>query len=145
MGVKNFFTESQKKAIQQSIVDAELNTSGEIRVHLDSKCPGEPKTEAIKVFEKLKMHETALRNAVLFYLAVDDQKFAILGDQGIDAVVPADFWDSERDLMLSHFKKGEFSEGLIAGILLAGEKLKTHFPYGQDDSNELSNDISFEE
>ena len=145
MSVKNFFTESQKKAIQQAIADAELNTSGEIRVHLDSKCAGDPKTEAVKIFEKLKMHETALHNAVLFYMAVDDHKFAILGDKGIDAAVPANFWDSERDLMLAHFKKNEFAEGLIAAILLAGEKLKAHFPYAQDDTNELSNEISFEE
>lgn len=145
MSIKNFFTESQKTAIQQAIAEAELNTSGEIRVHLDSKCAGDPKAEAVRVFEKLKMHETALRNAVLFYMAVDDHKFAILGDKGIDAVVPADFWDSERDLMLRHFKSGEFAEGLVAGILLAGEKLKAHFPYEDNDTNELSNDISFEE
>ncbi len=145
MGIKNFFTEAEKTAIQQAIASAELNTSGEIRVHIDSKCAGEPKAEAIKVFEKLKMHETALRNAVLFYLAVDDRKFAILGDQGIDAAVPDNFWDSVRDEMLNHFKHQDFSEGLRQGILMAGEKLKAHFPYEDDDADELSNEISFEE
>lgn len=145
MSIKNFFTEAEKISIQQAIADAELNTSGEIRVHIDSKCAGEPKAEAIKMFEKLKMHETELRNAVLFYLAVDDHKFAILGDQGIDAAVPDNFWDSVRDEMLNHFKNARFAEGLSKGILMAGEKLKAHFPYNEGDSNELSNDISFEE
>lgn len=145
MGIKSFFTESEKTAIQQAIADAELNTSGEIRVHIDSRCAGEPKTQAIKVFEKLQMHETALRNAVLFYLAVDDRKFAILGDTGIDHAVPANFWDSVRDEMLNHFKNQQFAEGLSKGILLAGEKLKDHFPYMDGDTNELSNDISFQE
>ena len=145
MGIQNFFTADQQNAIQQAIADAELNTSGEIRVHIDSRCKGEPKAAAIAVFETLKMHETALRNAVLFYLAVDDHKFAILGDQGIDNAVPDDFWDSVRDTMLMHFKRKEFAEGLCRGILMAGEKLKTHFPYQEDDTNELSNDISFGE
>lgn len=145
MSIKNFFTEAEKTGIQQAIADAELNTSGEIRVHIDSRCKGEPKEAAIKMFEKLGMHETQLRNAVLFYLAVDDHKFAILGDQGIDAVVPDDFWDSVRDLMLGHFKSRRFAEGLTKGILMTGEKLKVHFPYQEGDINELSNEISFEE
>lgn len=145
MGIKNFFTEAEKTSIQQAIADAELNTSGEIRVHIDSRCAGDPKTEAVKVFEKLEMHQTQLRNAVLFYLAVDDRKFAILGDEGIDAAVPDDFWNSVRDTMLDNFKNQRFADGLTQGILMAGEKLKTHFPYQDGDTNELSNEISFEE
>lgn len=145
MGIKNFFTEAEKASIQQAIADAELNTSGEIRVHIDSRCAGNPKTEAVKVFEKLEMHQTRLRNAVLFYLAVDDRKFAILGDEGIDAAVPEDFWNSVRDTMLDNFKNKRFADGLTQGILMAGEKLKTHFPYQDGDANELSNEISFEE
>lgn len=145
MGIKNFFTEAEKTAIQQAIADAELNTSGEIRVHIDSRCAGEPKEQAIKLFEKLEMHKTELRNAVLFYLAVDDRKLAILGDQGIDAAVPANFWDEVRDEMLRHFKSQQFAKGLSSGIRMAGEKLKAHFPYQEGDTNELSNEISFEE
>jgi len=145
MGVRNFFTEAQKNAIQQAIADAETNTSGEIRVHIDSRCKGEPQDEAVAVFETLKMHETALRNGVLFYLAVDDRKFAILGDQGINNAVERDFWDSIRNAMLEQFRNKHFTEGLCQGILMAGEKLKTYFPYTEDDTNELSNEISFRE
>lgn len=144
MNAKDFFSETDQAAIIQSITEAELNTSGEIRVRIDSKCSIDPKVRAIDIFQKLKMHRTDLRNAVLFYLAVDDHKFSIVGDKGINEAVPADFWDSIRDEMLIHFKEKQFASGLCTGIRRAGEKLKTHFPYMEDDKNELSDEISFE-
>ena len=139
------FTEQQQKQVQDAIAQAELNTSGEIRVHVDKRCKEEPMTKAIAVFEKLGMHKTEQRNAVLFYLAMEDKKLAILGDKGINEAVPTNFWDEIRDLMVSHFKKGEFTEGLSKGILMAGEQLKTAFPYQSDDTNELSNELTFED
>ncbi|MBI1838541.1 MAG: TPM domain-containing protein [Flavobacteriia bacterium] len=145
MGVKDFFTEIQQRSIQMSIENAELNTSGEIRVHLESKCKKEPMERAIEVFNKLKMIETAERNGVLFYFAVDDQKFAILGDKGINDIVGDYFWDEIKNQMLIEFKRKQFSVGLCQGIEMAGLKLKTHFPHQKDDKNELTNDISFEE
>lgn len=139
------FTEQQQKQVQEAIAHAELNTSGEIRVHIDKRCKEEPMKMAIAVFEKLGMHKTEQRNAVLFYLAMDDKKLAILGDKGINEAVPSNFWDEIRDLMVSHFKKGEFTKGLSKGIVMAGEQLKTAFPYQSDDTNELSNEITFED
>jgi uncharacterized membrane protein len=139
------FTEQQQQQVQDAIAQAELNTSGEIRVHIDKRCKEEPMKMAIAVFEKLGMHKTEQRNAVLFYLAMDDKKLAILGDKGINEAVPTNFWDEIRDLMVSHFKKGEFTEGLSKGIVMAGEQLKSAFPYQSDDTNELSNEITFED
>jgi uncharacterized membrane protein len=101
--------------------------------------------EAIVVFEKLEMHQTKLRNGILFYLSLEDHKLAILGDKGINDNVPAHFWDAIRDKMIGFFKKGEFTEGLMEGIALAGQQLKSAFPYLEDDVDELSNTISFEE
>lgn len=139
------FTEQQQKQVQDAIAQAELNTSGEIRVHIDKRCKEEPMKKAIAVFEKLGMHKTEQRNAVLFYLAMDDKKLAILGDKGINEAVPTNFWDEIRDLMVSHFKKGEFTEGLSKGIVMAGEQLKSAFPFQSDDTNELSNELTFED
>ena len=144
MNAKDFFTEVQQQEVIAAIAAAELNTSGEIRLHLVDSCPGDPKAEAISVFEKLGMTATQLRNGVLIFLAVQDKKFAIIGDKGINEVVPADFWDSIRDEILSNFKQGDYLRGLKQGIAHVGEKLKDHFPFGDEDQNELSNDISFE-
>lgn len=142
---KNKFTEEQKKKIQEAIAAAELNTSGEIRVHIDDRCKVDPMKNAIEVFERLGMHQTEQRNGVLFYVAMEDHKLAILGDKGINDVVPDHFWDVIRDLMVDQFKKGNFTEGLVHGILMAGEELKAAFPYNEADNNELSNDISFQD
>ena len=143
MSAKKFFNSEQQKNIQKSIADAEFNTSGEIRVHIDDECKEDVLDKATAIFHKLKMNKTKLRNGVLFYLAVSDQKFAILGDKGINEKVPADFWDNIKKTMLSHFKQQQFTEGLSTGIKMAGERLKTHFPLKTDDKNELSNDVSF--
>jgi len=137
------FTLGQKREIVKAIQQAELNTSGEIRVHIENKSKGDVLDRAADVFAMLKIHKTALRNGVLFYLALNDRQFAILGDAGINAVVPNDFWETTKDKMLEHFKQGNFITGLSTGIMLAGEKLKEHFPYQKDDVNELPDDISF--
>ena len=144
MSARNFFTADQQAEITKAIFEAEKNTSGEIRVHIENKCPEDVVDRAKGVFIKLAMHKTALKNAVLFYLAVDDHKFAILGDSGINDVVPADFWDHIRDHMQEHFRAGRFTEGLAEGIAKAGEALKAHFPYGADDKDELSNEVTFD-
>jgi uncharacterized membrane protein len=142
---KNQFTERQKEAIQLAIAKAELNTSGEIRVHIDKQCKVDPLKRAIVIFEELKMYNTAQKNGILIYLSLNDNKLAIIGDSGINAVVPDDFWDNERDLMISFFKKGQFTEGLVQGIRMVGEQLKAAFPYLENDTNELSNEVSFGE
>jgi uncharacterized membrane protein len=143
MKIQDFFSAEEKLSIQHAIEQAERNTSGEIRVHLENKCTTDPTERAIVVFNELKMYKTELRNGVLFYLAIDDHKFALIGDKGINETVEIGFWDSTRDLMLSHFKKGEFAVGLCKAIDLAAQRLKTHFPYKQEDTNELSNEISY--
>ncbi|CAN5431582.1 TPM domain-containing protein [soil metagenome] len=143
MSAKKFFTSEQQKSIQDAITKAELNTSGEIRVHVDDACKGDVLDCAANMFHKLKMNKTELRNGVLFYLAVSDKKFAILGDKGINEKVPADFWDNIKEIMLAHFKQEQFTEGLSKGIEMAGEKLKVNFPIQSNDTNELSNDMSF--
>lgn len=143
MGVQKYFTEADKLQITNAIRVAELNTSGEIRVHIENKCKGDVLDRAAYIFEKLEMHKTALRNGVLFYLAVEDHKFAILGDAGINQKVPEDFWESTKEVVIAKLKERKFSEGLADGIIKAGEQLKTHFPYQEDDVNELSDEISF--
>ena len=145
MSVYKFFTEENKLQITNAIRVAETNTSGEIRVHIENHCKEEVLDRAAYIFEKLEMHKTELRNGVLFYLAVKDKKFAILGDAGINQKVPENFWESTKDLIIDKLKEGKYSEGLAAGITKAGEQLKAHFPYQKDDVNELSDEISFGE
>jgi uncharacterized membrane protein len=89
------------------------------------------------------MHKTKLRNGVLFYLALEDHKFAILGDAGINNVVQENFWDDIKEHMAAKFKEGKISEGIIEGVKMAGNQLKQHFPIQKNDINELPDDISF--
>ena len=145
MSVQNFFSEAEKKQIVEAIEEAELNTSGEIRLHVEGSCKSDVLDRAAYIFEKLGMHKTELRNGVLFYLAVTDHKFAILGDAGINAKVPANFWDEIKETVIAGFRKGKYADGLSKGIQKTGEKLKAEFPYQSDDKNELSNEISFGE
>jgi uncharacterized membrane protein len=145
MNVEKFFSKDQKAQIVNAIKEAENETSGEIRVHLESSCKSDVLERTITIFEKLKMHETQLRNGSLIYLAVQDKKFAIFGDEGINEVVPDDFWQDIRDIMQKEFSSGNFSAGLIQGINLIGQKLKEFFPVQQNDVNELSDDLSMGE
>jgi uncharacterized membrane protein len=139
---EDFLTKEEEQEIVQAIVTAEKNTSGEIRVHIEETSEKPPIERAKEVFSSLEMHKTEARNGVLFYVGVANKGFAILGDEGINNVIEADFWDCTKDIVLEHFKNKEFKKGLVEGVLRAGEKLKHYFPYQSDDTNELSNEIS---
>lgn len=145
MSPNKFFSDLQQQAIIKSIENAELNTSGEIRLHVEDTCKINPIDRAIEIFEKLEMHKTELHNGVLFYLAIKDKKIAVIGDKGINDIVTENFWDDVKNEIINQFKNNQFTEGICKGIEMAGEKLKMHFPFQSDDTNELSNDISFGE
>lgn len=138
----SFLTPEAETAIVEAIRLAELQTSGEIRVHIEKSTSKVPFDRALEVFHSLTMHATAQKNGVLIYVAYQDKNFVICGDQGINDLVPTDFWDSTKDLMASHFKSGDFASGLVSGIAKVGEQLKTYFPLQENDQNELSNEIS---
>ncbi len=144
MSARMFFSNEEQQRIVAAIKEAELNTSGEIRVHIENRCKGEALERAAEMFYELKMHHTAARNGILFYLAVKDRKFAVIGDEGINRNVEHDFWNDIKDEMTRRFKEERFTEGLVGGILKCGEKLKEYFPYQKDDVNELSDEISFQ-
>jgi uncharacterized membrane protein len=140
--VEDFLTQEEEQEIVEAIRIAEKNTSGEIRVHLEKTTKLDPFDRALEVFKELKMDETQLKNGVLIYVAVKDKTFVICGDQGINDIVSNDFWDGTKDIMVANFKNGNFKQGLIDGILRAGEELKKYFPWSEADTNELSNEIS---
>jgi len=144
MKASSFFSQEQKEKVREAISQAEKETSGEIRVHIESSCNEDVLDRAAWIFAKLGMHKTAERNGVLFYLAVRDRKFAVIGDAGINSKVPEGFWDSVKETLRKNFVRGLFAEGLSEGIILAGRQLRKHFPYRSDDINELSDEISFD-
>jgi uncharacterized membrane protein len=143
MGVRKYFSEGEELKIVNAIRAAEANTSGEIRVHIEKHCREDVLDRAAYIFSKLGMHKTRLRNGVLFYLAVEDCKFAILGDAGINLKVPEDFWEGIKKEMAEKFGEGQFTDGLAVGIKKAGEQLKQHFPWQEEDVNELPDEITF--
>ncbi|WP_333878844.1 TPM domain-containing protein [Flavobacterium sp.] len=140
--VEDFLNQEEEQEIVAAIRMAEQNTSGEIRVHIEKHTSIDAFERAMEVFHLLKMDETELKNGVLIYLAVRDKTFVICGDKGINDLVPNDFWDCTRDVMVNHFKAGRYKQGLVDGILRAGEQLQKFFPYQDGDVNELSNEIS---
>lgn len=140
--VRDFFSSAQEELLVTAIKEAEKNTSGEIRVHLESTAQKDHYEHAQRVFEQLGMTKTEARNGVLFYLAVNDKRFVILGDQGIDDQTPENFWSGIKEDMQNHFKSGAFVQGLESGIKQAGKALQEFFPYQSNDQNELPDEIS---
>lgn len=140
--VEDFLTKAEEQEIVEAIRLAEKETSGEIRVHIESTTTLVHFERAKVVFQDLKMHETNLKNGVLIYIAVNDKKFIICGDQGINEKVPENFWESTQQTMQRYFKNTEYKNGIVAGIEMTGKQLKNYFPYLENDCNELSNEIS---
>lgn len=140
--VNEFLSKVDEEEIIAAIQQAEKNTSGEIRIHIETTSEKPPLERAQEVFHLLAMDSTEARNGVLFYVGVHDHTFAVIGDEGIDRVIEDDFWDCTKDSVLGHFKEGRYKQGLVEGILRAGNRLKQYFPYADDDTNELPDTIS---
>jgi len=138
-----FFSAAEESQIVAAIRSAENNTSGEIRVHVEVGAKAPALDVAPRIFRELGMDKTKDRNGIMILLAVDRREFAIIGDEGIDKVVSVDFWDTERDLMQQHFRRGDFAGGIALAIQQVGAKLKQFFPYQDDDVNELPDEISY--
>lgn len=140
-----FFDAEEEARILQAIRKAERATSGEIRVHVESDCSGDPMEIARERFARLGMAATAGRNGVLFYLATRDGRFAVFGDEGIHREVGDPFWQTLRDRMAERFRDDAFALGLEEAIAAVGEHLARAFPLSAGDRNELPDAISWEE
>lgn len=140
--VEDFLSPNEEAEVVEAIRQAELNTSGEIRVHLEAHASIDVFDRAVEIFDFLHMNNTKRSNGVLIYVAVEDRELVIMGDKGINDIVGPTFWESTKNTIVDHFKKGEMKQGLVEGVLSAGNQLKKHFPYKKGDSNELPDDIS---
>lgn len=130
-------------AIESAIAGAEKNCSGEIRVHIEPTIGSkEIRSVGERIFDRLGMAKTRDRNGVLIFLAAEEQEFVILGDIGIHEKVGDEFWTNVAETMTDHFRSGRYTEGIVAAIEDAGRRLAEHFPYRQDDVDELSNEVS---
>lgn len=141
----DFFSAEEKEKIVAAIQSAELSTSGEVRVYIESKCSYVNALDKAKeIFFKINMQNTEQRNAVLVYVAVKDKQLAVYGDEGIHQKVGDVFWNEAVQKMLQHFNKNNYADGIANVVLSIGEALKMHFPYdAKTDVNELPDDIVF--
>lgn len=136
------FSAEELARLKAAIQQAETYTSGEIRLVIERHTNSyDVLDRAAMVFKRLKMHETAERNAVLIYMAYEERLYAILGDKGIHEKVTQGFWNQLKQDMYSHFSRGKLCDGLCEAILTCGRSLKEHFPHQSDDKNELSDEI----
>ena len=141
--MSEFLTQKQEQQIIDAIAQAENKTSGEIKVHIESTCDIDPLNRAMAVFQDLNLYKTERRNAVIVYVAFESKRFAIYGDEGINKVVPTGFWNNAAAEMRNLLKDGKNAEAIIAAVKLCGDNLKQFFPIQTNDTNELSNEISF--
>jgi uncharacterized membrane protein len=143
LSTKFTLTAEDEKLIVAAIRNAESNTSGEIKVHIESSSQGDPFDRGLEMFVRLGLRKTHLRNGVLIYVATEDRQFAIIADEGIDRLVPENFWEGIKHKMKQHFGRKQFVQGIIAAVSMTGEQLKLHFPHaGENDRNELSDEVS---
>ena len=140
--VRGFLSESDLEALRRAIIDAEAGTSAEIRVHLDHRCPGDPVARAVAVFERLGMHRTALRHAVLVYVAITDRKLAVIGDEGIHDRVGQEYWDRLVAAITAHFRDERPRDGFVHAVGELGAALAQHFPRRSDDVNVLGDEVT---
>lgn len=143
MNIRTFFTHEQQALIKAAIERAEHKTTGEIRLHIEGTCKGDPVQRAFYLFQRLHMHKTKYRNGILFYLAIDHKKFAVVGDEAIHQKVSDAFWEKVKNHIIEKFRNNMYTEGICEGIEMAGEELKKHFPHTTDKKNELPDEISF--
>jgi uncharacterized membrane protein len=142
--VARVFSQADLDAIARAVEAAEGTTSGEIRVHLTQRCQGDALGQARQLFRSLAMERTRQRNGVLLFIALEDRKFAVFGDEGIHAQVGHGFWDSVRDVLQHELRAGHPGAGVIAAVGEIGRVLAQYFPHQRDDKDELPNTVSMQ-
>ena len=141
---KPFLTDAEQQQVMEAISAAEKKTSGEIRVYMESRCSYlDPVNRARELFYQLNMQETVQGNGVLLYLAIKDHQLAIYGGQGIHEKVGTEFWNKEVWQILSEFKAHHYADGIAHAVADIGSALQTHFPFDNQDKNELPDNIIF--
>jgi uncharacterized membrane protein len=143
MASNKFLTEKEEQQIVEAIKRAENKTSGEIRVHIEDQCEKEPLVCAARIFHELGMDQTEQQNGVLIYIASDDQKAAVYAGKGIHKQVEEGFWNDVLNILIDHFKEEAFANGIAQAIQKVGTKLVELFPHERGDTNELSDEISY--
>ena len=137
---------SDQTKIVDGIRAAERVTSGEVKVHVETRCPGgDPYKRAVDLFQRLGLTKTKDRNAVLIYVATRDRKFTILGDKGIHEEVGSAFWADAVQRMKVAFARGAFGEGIAGAVQSVGQRMAAKFPRKLDDVNEIDNEITTDE
>ncbi len=145
MALADFIPSEGQRRIAAAITAAERHTTGEICVHVTPRCRGNVMKRAARTFDRLHLYSTKRRNAVLIFIAYQDRKLAILGDAGINNVIPEGFWDNEVEELARFLKAGRPVDGLCEIIAHMGERLSQFFPGERDDENELSNEVTFDD
>lgn len=145
MSLSDFISPEEGKRITEAIAEAERHTSGEICVHVTPKCSGDMMKKAEQKFNKLGLYKTERRNAVLLFIAYKSRKFAIVGDTGINKVVPADYWHQEKETLAKFLKAQRPADGICEVVRQLGESLSKYFPEEKNDINEISNEVTFDE
>ena len=142
---REFFTDGEKQQLVEAIRKAEEQTSGEVRIFVESRCKYvDALDRAREIFIQLKMNETELRNGTLIYVAIKDRQAAVFGDEGIYQKVGKKYWEDEVSKMMVHFKNEKLTEGICQAIYDLGEALRFYFPYNSDtDKNELPDELVF--
>lgn len=137
-------TPGEQGQLLDKIARIEKRSSGEVRIHVTSRRVKDPLEAARRTFATLGMNNTARENGVLVYLSLPSRSFAIVGDEGIDRVTPADYWDGLRDTLAERFAAGRYCEGLLQILDRVEAVLVEHFPYEAGDVDELPDEISYE-
>ncbi len=145
MALTDFLSKADQQRVTAAIEQAEKRTSGEICVHVVPKCGTDVMAAAVKKFNKLGLFKTERRNAVLIYVAYKSKRFAILGDEGINRLVPADYWHTEKDSLGKYLSQGLPADGLCEVVRQIGEALASYFPPVENDVDELSNEVSYDD
>ncbi|HOZ39354.1 MAG: TPM domain-containing protein [Flavobacteriales bacterium] len=138
-----FLSATERLQVERAIGEAEQRTSGEIRVHFEDHIEDDVLDHAAFIFEELGMHRTRDRNGVLIYISVADRRVAVIGDKAINEAVPQGFWNDVVGVLKLHFAASRRADGLAEAVHMVGAKLQAFFPLRSDDSNELSNTITY--
>lgn len=141
MKAREFISKLQQDEIVKAIHSAEHKTSGEIRVFITREPVDTPVAAAQRAFLSAGMDKTRERNGVLIFVAPKTQKFAVIGDTAVHAKCRDEFWLRLGAEMTEHFKRHQFTSGIVHAIKVAGELLAQHFPRKPDDANELPDEI----
>jgi uncharacterized membrane protein len=127
--LKHFLNRLEHERVHRAVQSAEKDTSVRIVVYISHRRVTDPMKAGHQAFKKLKLETEQEKAGLLFFIAPQSRKFAVLGGTALHEKLGQAWWDRLVQVLSADFRREKFTDGLVSVLDEIAPALKLHFPF----------------